>query len=67
MANYKKWIVKACIAYVPVQLILLIGGEPHELTDEIGVIGTLIQGVLLSFAFYPGSNYLDVSPAPAGE
>ncbi len=57
MAKYKKTIVKACIAYLPVQLILLIFGEPHELTDEIGVITTLLQGALLAFAFYPGSGY----------
>ena len=57
MANYKKTIVKACISYLPVQLILLIFGEPHELTDEIGVITTLLQGALLAFAFYPGSDY----------
>ena len=57
MARYKKLIVKGCLAFIPIQLILLIGGEPHELSDEIGVIGTLLQGALLAYAFYPGSNY----------
>ncbi|MCZ6560153.1 MAG: hypothetical protein O6931_04610, partial [Gammaproteobacteria bacterium] len=55
--NYKRTIVKVCIGIVPVQLVLLIFGEPHELTDEIGVIVTMLQWVLLAFAFYPGSNY----------
>ena len=57
MGNYRKWIVKACVAFVPVQLILLIGGEPHRLSDQIGVIGTLLQGALLAYAFFPGSGY----------
>ncbi len=56
MGNYRKWIVKACVAFVPVQLILLIGGEPHGLSDQIGVIGTLLQGALLAYAFFPGSG-----------
>jgi hypothetical protein len=50
-------IVKACIFFVPVQLVLLIFGEPHELTDEIGVIGTMLQWFLLAFALYPGAKY----------
>jgi len=57
MANYKRVIVKICIAIVPVQLGLLIFGEPHALTDEIGVILTMLQWVMLAFALYPGSNY----------
>lgn len=57
MANYKKIMVKICIAIVPVQLVLLIFGEPHELTDEIGVILTLSQWAMLAFALYPGSGY----------
>lgn len=57
LSGYKRWILKACILFIPVQLVLLIGGEPHELTDEIGVIGTLLQGALLSYAFYTGSEY----------
>ena len=57
MANYKQVIVKICIAAVPVQLVLLIFGEPHALTDEIGVIVTILQWMLLAFAFYPGAKY----------
>jgi hypothetical protein len=57
MPAYKKNIVKACIFFVPIQLALLIFGEPHELTDEIGVIGTMLQWFLLAFALYPGSRY----------
>ena len=57
MAKYKQAIVKICVAIVPVQLVLLIFGEPHELTDEIGVILTILQWMLLAFAFYPGAKY----------
>lgn len=57
MTPARRNVVRACIGFVPVQLALLIFGEPHELTDEIGVIGTLLQWVLLAWAFYPGSRY----------
>ena len=57
LSSYKKAIVKLCIALVPVQLILLIFGEPHALTDEIGVIVTILQWLLLAYALYRGSNY----------
>jgi hypothetical protein len=57
MAGYKRKIIKACILFVPIQLVLLIFGTPHELTDEIGVIGTMLQWFLLAFAYYPGSKY----------
>lgn len=57
MTNIKRNIVKACIAFVPVQLALLIFGAPHELTDEIGVIGTMLQWALLAYALYPGNRY----------
>lgn len=53
----KRTIVEACAAFVPVQLALLIFGEPHALTDEIGVLGTLLQWALLAYALYPGSGY----------
>lgn len=53
----KKMVVRACIAFVPVQLALLMSGEPHALTDEIGVIGTILQWVLLAWALYPGAAY----------
>jgi hypothetical protein len=64
MVNHKKFLVKACIAIVPVQLILLIFGEPHGLTDEIGVIMTLLQGAILAYAFYPGSAYREQEARP---
>lgn len=57
MAKYKQTIVKVCAAIVPVQLALLIFGEPHALTDEIGVILTVLQWLLLAFSLYPGSSY----------
>ena len=57
MAKYKQTIVKICAAIVPAQLALLIFGEPHALTDEIGVILTILQWVLLAFSMYPGSSY----------
>ena len=57
MARYKQVIVKICIAIVPLQLLLLIFGEPHELTDEIGVILTILQWIMLAVAFYPGAKY----------
>ena len=57
LTSKKKAIVKACLAFLPIQLILLIFGEPHGLTDETGVIGTMLQWVLLAYAFYPGSEY----------
>lgn len=53
----RKMVVRACIFFVPVQLALLIFGEPHALTDEIGVIGTILQWVLLAWTLYPGSAY----------
>ncbi len=57
LTSKRKIIVKACVIFVPIQLILLIFGEPHGLTDEIGVIGTMLQWALLAYAFYPGSDY----------
>lgn len=57
MSKTRRVIVRVCIAIVPVQLVLLIFGEPHELTDEIGVIVTILQWTLLAYAFYPGSKY----------
>jgi hypothetical protein len=57
MSNARKAIIKICIFFVPVQLVLLIFGEPHGLTDAIGVIGTITQWVLLAWALYPGSKY----------
>lgn len=65
LSGRRRTIVKLCVAFVPVQLVLLIFGEPHALTDEIGVIGTLIQGALLAWAFYPGSDYCRPEHAPS--
>lgn len=52
----RKVFALACLLFVPVQLVLLIFGEPHGTTDAIGVIGTLLQWVLLSWALYPGAG-----------
>lgn len=38
---------------VPVQFGLLRSGEPHGLTDQVGVILTMAQWALLSLALYP--------------
>ena len=53
----RRGVVRACIAFVPIQIALLVLGEPHALTDEIGVIGTMLQWYLLAWALYPGSGY----------
>ena len=53
----RRWIIGLCVAVVPVQLALLMTGEPHGTTDEIGVIVTLCQWALLAYALYPGNNY----------
>ncbi len=57
MTRVKRNIVTACVVFVPVQLSLLIFGEPHGLTDEIGVILTIVQWIVLAVVFYPGANY----------
>ena len=56
MTGARKWVIKACIVFVPLQLALLILGEPHGTTDAIGVIGTITQWILLAWALYPGSR-----------
>ncbi|MGI9261149.1 MAG: hypothetical protein ACR2QR_03885 [Woeseiaceae bacterium] len=56
-AGHRRVIVFVCVLYIPLQIALLMLGEPHGLTDVIGVIGTLIQWGLLAYAWYPGSNY----------
>lgn len=48
---------KAALAIIPVQIILLVVGEPHALTDEIGVLLTMANWVLLCFVFYPSGRY----------
>lgn len=53
----RKRIVQACVLAVPLQLTLLMSGEPHGTTDQLGVILTILQGGLLSLALYPGNAY----------
>ena len=57
VAGLRKRLVQICLVFIPVQILLLVVGEPHGLTDQIGVIGTLLQWTLLAYAFYPGSDY----------
>ncbi len=38
---------------LPIQAILLRVGEPHATTDEIGVLITILQCLLLPFIFFP--------------
>ncbi|MCB0588799.1 MAG: ubiquinol cytochrome C oxidoreductase [Phaeodactylibacter sp.] len=49
----KKWMV-ALLALLPLQLLLFATGEPHGTTDEIGVVLTIAQAILLPFIFVPG-------------
>lgn len=62
LAPARKVVALACLCFVPVQLVLLISGEPHGTTDAIGVIGTLLQWVLLSWAMYPGTGKRRADP-----
>ena len=57
MSKPRRAIVRGCLLFVPVQIALLVMGEPHALTDEIGVIGTILQWILLAYALYPGAEY----------
>lgn len=57
LAGVRRVLVGACAAFVPLQLVLLVVGEPHGTTDAIGVIGTLAQWAVLATALYPGSRY----------
>lgn len=41
------------LAPLPIQILLLATGEPHGLTDEIGVILTIIQAILIPSIFLP--------------
>ncbi len=41
------------LAFLPLQLILFATGEPHGTTDEIGVMITILQAILLPFVFIP--------------
>ena len=44
------WII---LAPLPIQILLLATGEPHGLSDEIGVILTIIQAILIPSIFLP--------------
>ena len=57
LTGHRRMIVRICLLYIPVQIALLLLGEPHGTTDVIGVIGTLVQWGLLAYAFYPGPDY----------
>jgi hypothetical protein len=57
LAGYRRLIVLICVLYIPLQIGLLMLGEPHGTSDVIGVTGTLTQWGLLAYAWYPGSNY----------
>ena len=48
--NRAAWII---LAPLPVQILLLATGEPHGLTDEIGVIITIVQAILIPSIFLP--------------
>lgn len=48
-----RWVL-ALAALLPMQLVLLRVGEPHGTTDQIGVLVTMAQWFLLSFALRPG-------------
>ncbi len=51
------------LGLLPVQFVLLRFGPPHGTTDQIGVLVTLTQWVLINLAFYPWSP--QVRPLPA--
>lgn len=57
VAGFRRLLVMVCIAAFPVQIALLVTGEPHGTTDAIGVIMTLSQWALLAYALYPGAQY----------
>ena len=57
LTGHRRVIVWVCLLYIPLQIGLLVAGEPHGTSDVIGVIGTLVQWGLLAYAWYPGSNY----------
>ena len=57
----RKNTVYACIVFalLPIQFFLLRSGGPNDLKDQIGVVLTILQWILLNFAF--ASNRLKVS------
>ncbi len=50
-ANRKLLLI--CLLLLPVQFVLLRFGEPHGLTDKIGVLLTILQCPLFTFALWP--------------
>ena len=46
------------LALIPIEAILLATGEPHALTDEIGVILIIIQSFATAFVFIPSQKTL---------
>ena len=57
IAGHRRVLAISCLAFVPIQIGLLVLGEPHGTTDVIGVVGTLLQWGVLAYAFFAGSNY----------
>jgi hypothetical protein len=53
----RRRLLLAALALFPIQITLLVVGEPHALTDEIGVLMTLSQWVILACVLYPGAGY----------
>lgn len=53
-ANKLLLIIVACL--LPVQFLLLSSGQPHGTTDQIGVILTMLQWVLINLGLYPWSS-----------
>lgn len=54
----KAWIILAPLA---LQAVLLASGEPHGITDQIGVILAITQALIFPVIFFPAKNL-----APAG-
>jgi len=57
LSRVRRTVAWLCVASTPVQVILLMTGEPHATTDEIGVLMTLAQCALLGWALSPGNDY----------
>lgn len=57
LSRSRRIVLGWCLVSTPIQVVLLMVGEPHALTDEIGVLMTLAQGALLFWALYPGNAY----------
>lgn len=53
------------VALLPVQFWLLRPGEPHDATDQIGVLLTMLQWVLLNLAAAPWRSRSDVLSSSA--